>query len=135
MAANSTSTSAMESFVLRAIFLRRTSAKPVTSATMTVTLSWPPLAIASFTSCDAQRCGSRTRASVDSISLSHTMPDRPSEQMSRRSPVSTLISYRSGWVCGSLPKARVMTERLGCERASSGVSWPASIMSAIRRCV
>ena len=68
----------------------------------------------------------------DSMSSSCTMVDRPSEHSSRRSPVSTLISYRSGCRCGSLPSARVMTERWGCVRASSGVSWPASIMSAIR---
>ena len=73
--------------------------EPVTLETMTVTLSWPPAAIASLTSCDAQRWG-RARVMTASICSSSIMDDRPSST-SRRSPVSTLICTYRGRVLGS----------------------------------
>ena len=67
---------------------------------------------------------------TDSRSLSATMLERPSEQITTRSPAVTSSRKWSAYMSGSEPSARVMIERDGCVRASSAVISPASTSSS-----
>ena len=67
---------------------------------------------------------------ASSITSSVIIDDRPSEHSSTRSPRATSIVKLSAFMAGSLPSARVMIERLGWMRASSGVISPAATSSS-----
>ena len=60
------------------------------------------------------------------------MEERPSEHSSTRSPLSTSKVKWSAYMSGSEPRARVITERDGCTRASSGVILPESTSSSTK---
>lgn len=60
-----------------------------TSTTMTVILSAPPAVSAAETRLSAACCGVALETASDSISLSGTMLERPSEQRMTRSPLDT----------------------------------------------
>ncbi len=100
------------------------------STTMTVTLSAPPAVSAAETRLSAACCGVALETATDSISLSGTMLESPSEQMITRSPLATSMEKWSAYISGSDPRARVMIEREGCTRASSAVICPASTSSS-----
>ena len=117
---------------LRRRALNALSATPsfLTSMTMHVTLSLPPSASAASTRASAQVCGVAHDMSVSSITPSVTIEERPSLHRSTLSPLETSMLKWSACILGSLPKARVMTERLGWMRASSGVICPAATSSS-----
>ena len=77
-----------------------------------------------------QICAVDDCVAMVSTSPSDTMLDKPSEHRIRRSPSSMLRVKWSAYIAGSEPSARVMTERLGCTRASSAVISPASTSSS-----
>ncbi len=113
---------------------RRMSSLPsfLMSTTMTVTLSWPPAMRAADTRASAQTWGLAEVTQMSSISASVTMDERPSEHRITRSPASTPMVKWSAYMSGSEPRARVMTEREGCTRASSAVISPASTSSSTK---
>ncbi len=67
---------------------------------------------------------------ASSMTSSAIIDDRPSEHSITRSPRTTSIVKWSAFMAGSLPSARVMMERLGWMRASSGVISPAATSSS-----
>jgi hypothetical protein len=91
----------------------------------TVMLSWPPPRFAALTSArSAPSMSSRCRSTTSRIESSGTMSVSPSEQSRKRSPVSAWTLNVSTSTSGSVPSARVMTERCGCVSASSRDSFP-----------
>ena len=109
---------------------RRTCPSSTRSTTTTVTLSEPPAASAASTRLSVQICAVEDWTAMRSISPSEIMDERPSEHRMSRSPSSMLSWKWSAYMSGSDPSARVMTERLGCTRASSAVISPASTSSS-----
>ena len=65
-----------------------------------------------------------------SILESSTIEDSPSEHTMILSSATTSSVKWSAYMSGSEPRARVMTEREGCRRASSAVISPASTNSS-----
>ncbi len=121
-----------ESVAMRRCFLASSRARPssVMSTTTTVTLSPPPAASAASTRLSVQIWAVELCCATRSISPSGIMLDKPSEHRIRRSPSSILREKWSAYMAGSEPSARVITERLGCTRASSAVISPASTSSS-----
>ena len=78
------------------------------------------------------RVGSSSRRRIAAMSSGCTMPVRPSEQRSRRSPGASSTGYTSTSTAASTPSARVMIERCGCTAASSVVSRPSRTSSSTR---
>ncbi len=101
------------------------------SKNTTVMLSSPPPRLARTTSSRAAPSRSRRCSSIASrIAASPTIEVRPSEQSRNTSPGCDSIVYVSTSTSGSVPRARVITERCGCDSASSGESLPLRISSA-----
>ena len=100
------------------------------STTTTVTLSAPPASLAASIRALTAVPGSVARDRISPISASETWPCNPSEESISLSPTVTSTSKESGSMSGSLPSARVITERFGWKRLSSSVSVPCLIMSA-----
>ena len=97
----------------------------MTSATITVTLSGPPLRRASSISRSAVASGSGSLSASARVS-SLTTPESPSEQSMYRSPARASRIERSGSTSWPL-SARSSSERCGWLLASSGVMRPSSI--------
>ncbi len=101
------------------------------SKNTTVMLSSPPPRLARTTSSRAALSRSRPCSSIASrMAASPTIEVRPSEQSRNTSPGRDSIVYVSTSTSGSVPSARVITERCGCDSASSGESLPLRISSA-----
>src|SRR5581483_5987887 len=99
-------------------------ASEIANAT-TVMLSSPPPRFAADTSDFVARSRSSWKRSRTSrMSASRTMSVSPSEQMRKTSPSSASIVNESTSTSGSVPTARVITDRCGCVSASSGESFP-----------
>ena len=89
------------------------------------------MARARSTRASAQTWGVVVETIVSSMASSGTMEERPSEHSSTRSPRATSTVKWSARMVRSLPRARVMIERLGWIRASSRVGLsPAATSSS-----
>ena len=94
-------------------------------------LSSPPLRFAVSTSSRAAASRLSRRCSTTSrITSFSTMDVKPSEQMRKRSPTWGSTVNVSTSTSGSVPSARVITERCGWISASSGESLPLRTSSA-----
>src|SRR5918999_706830 len=103
----------------------------VTSKKTTVMLSSPPTLFAAPTRALAASSRlSRCFLTARMIVSSSTMSVSPSEQMRNRSPGSGRISKVSTSTSASVPTARVITERCGCDSASSSEILPLRTSSA-----
>ena len=96
-------------------------------------LSSPPPRFAASTRLLAERSRSSRRSSrISRMASSVTIAVRPSEQIMNRSPGSAGMQKTSTSTSGSVPRARVMTERCGWISASSGESLPLRTSSATK---
>src|SRR5262245_7712290 len=113
------------------VLLGASAPSATTSKKTTVMLSSPPLRLAAATSSLAASSRLSRRGSTTSrISSSPTIEVSPSGQMGNRSPGLASTENVSTSTSGSVPSARVMTERCGCDSASSGESRPLRTSSA-----
>ncbi len=111
-----------------------TSSSGTSTASMitAVMLSSPPAAFAASTRSCAARFGSGSRLRMLAISSGRTIVVRPSEQKRMRSPGWSWMGYSSTSTSGSMPSARVMTDRRGWTSACSRVSSPPRTISSTR---
>jgi hypothetical protein len=102
-----------------------------TSKKTTVMLSSPPPRLAfAISRRAASSRSSRPSSSVLAISSSPSIVVRPSEQSRKTSPASAGTLKASTSTSGSVPSARVITERCGWLSASSADSLPLRTSSA-----
>ena len=101
------------------------------SKNTTVMLSSPPPRFARVTSSRAALSRSGPCSSIASrMPASPTIEVSPSEQSRKTSPGCASIVNVSTSMSGSVPRARVITDRCGCDSASSGDSFPLRMSSA-----
>ena len=92
-------------------------------------LSSPPPRLAPRTSSRTASSTDAAASTVPAITSSGTIVVRPSEQRRKTSPGAASTTIVSTSTRGSVPSARVMTDRCGWASASSGVSRPLRMRS------
>src|SRR5581483_10304308 len=120
----SSSTGSVTACIVAVSPMSSPSRAPIENAT-TVMLSSPPPRLAAETSCFVRRSRlSRWCSTASRMARSSTMSVSPSEQMRNTSPSCGCTVNESTSTSGSVPTARVMTDRCGCVSASSAESFP-----------